>query len=487
MAQSQMNLTIGIGVDQGKLDADIRLARAKMQQLAKDANAAAREGVRTGDRATADAASRAFTQQEQVLRGLTNQKKAYLLTTNASTVAHAKEAKGVGEVTRYLLEFGRAAGVTTVKVRDLRLGIAGLATAEFAKAIANGVTSINDLQAAAREANLSPAGLQGLRDRYREIGLAEKDADASTKSFAQTLRDSRLAAAETHKVFGETLAKPGEELDYDPTGRLQRRIVTSAEASEALNKAEAARRKTDPFERAGLHAENYAQTIEGTKQAQLDMAKSVQAKVKTGNLDEASKLAADLGFNLERDQKLLAELATTGYPKDAGPKPEDIEMWDRLTEAIAKSVTQVRKFRDAATLGTARLLTGEGATLTETEVGGQLGGMASGGYVRGPGSGTSDSIFARLSNGEYIVNAASVRRLGVGYLDSLNATRFAEGGLVSAASSGGRPVHLHLGSSSFALSGSSGVVDALVSHAHGQQMRSAGVKPSWFAGRPSGR
>jgi hypothetical protein len=103
-----------------------------------------------------------------------------------------------------------------------------------------------------------------------------------------------------------------------------------------------------------------------------------------------------------------------------------------------------------------------------------------------------------------VINAASARKLGAGLLNRLNRyagggfgydptllnpapVRFAQGGLVSAASNSGRPVHLHLGSQSFALSGSSGVVDALVSHAHSQQIRSAGVKPSWFAGRPSGR
>ena len=36
-------------------------------------------------------------------------------------------------------------------------------------------------------------------------------------------------------------------------------------------------------------------------------------------------------------------------------------------------------------------------------------GIASGGLVRGPGSGTSDSINARISNGEFVVNAASTR------------------------------------------------------------------------------
>lgn len=45
---------------------------------------------------------------------------------------------------------------------------------------------------------------------------------------------------------------------------------------------------------------------------------------------------------------------------------------------------------------------------------------AVGGLMRGPGTGTSDSIFTRLSNGEYVLRAAAVRRLGVGFLDTLN-------------------------------------------------------------------
>jgi hypothetical protein len=120
-------------------------------------------------------------------------------------------------------------------------------------------------------------------------------------------------------------------------------------------------------------------------------------------------------------------------------------------------------------------------------------GMASGGYVRGPGSGTSDSILARLSAGEFVVNSASVRRLGTSFLSGLNGyaagglvgiPRFAGGGLVSAG--GGTPVHLHLGGQSFALSGHDNVVGALVAEAARQQTRSAGVKPSWFGGRAGG-
>lgn len=55
---------------------------------------------------------------------------------------------------------------------------------------------------------------------------------------------------------------------------------------------------------------------------------------------------------------------------------------------------------------------------------------ATGGLITGPGTGTSDSIPAMLSNGEYVINAAAVQRLGTAYLDTLNSPHYAEGGQV---------------------------------------------------------
>jgi uncharacterized membrane protein YgcG len=55
---------------------------------------------------------------------------------------------------------------------------------------------------------------------------------------------------------------------------------------------------------------------------------------------------------------------------------------------------------------------------------------ATGGLITGPGTGTSDSIPAMLSSGEYVINAAAVQRLGTAYLDTLNSPHYAEGGQV---------------------------------------------------------
>lgn len=64
---------------------------------------------------------------------------------------------------------------------------------------------------------------------------------------------------------------------------------------------------------------------------------------------------------------------------------------------------------------------------------------ATGGYISGPGTGTSDSIPAYLSNGEYVINAAAVRKLGRRHLDMLNRgipiPRFADGGMAGTVAS----------------------------------------------------
>ncbi|MGE4407061.1 tape measure protein [Pseudomonas sp.] len=67
---------------------------------------------------------------------------------------------------------------------------------------------------------------------------------------------------------------------------------------------------------------------------------------------------------------------------------------------------------------------------------GQVDGYASGGLIRGPGSATSDSILARLSNGEFVMRADAVKHYGAALLQQINTRqlpKFATGGLVSSA------------------------------------------------------
>jgi hypothetical protein len=131
--------------------------------------------------------------------------------------------------------------------------------------------------------------------------------------------------------------------------------------------------------------------------------------------------------------------------------------------------------------------------------------FARGGHVRGPGSGTSDSIPAWLSNGEFVIRAAAVRRYGLDFLRAINGMAagaslknaipgFAAGGLVNlprlaipaVSIGGGGPssaLTLVLGVESFSgLSGPADTIARLEKAVRARRMRSAG-RPSPYAAR----
>lgn len=58
--------------------------------------------------------------------------------------------------------------------------------------------------------------------------------------------------------------------------------------------------------------------------------------------------------------------------------------------------------------------------------------FASGGFVRGPGGPRDDMVSARLSNGEFVVNALATRRHRA-LLEAINSRRYADGGYVASA------------------------------------------------------
>lgn len=108
--------------------------------------------------------------------------------------------------------------------------------------------------------------------------------------------------------------------------------------------------------------------------------------------------------------------------------------------------------------------------------------FARGGLVRGPGTGTSDSILARLSNGEYVMRRAAVDSLGLPFMNALNAgmvPAFADGGAV-----GGRPVTVNIGGESFGpMTAGEGVVNSLLRYSRQKALRQPGRLPSWMGRR----
>lgn len=96
--------------------------------------------------------------------------------------------------------------------------------------------------------------------------------------------------------------------------------------------------------------------------------------------------------------------------------------------AIATSAAPAAALESAATFGASSVA--GAAALTAILALAASAAFADGGMVRGPGTGRSDSIPARLSNGEFVVNAQATRQ-NRGTLEAINnGQRFQNGGMV---------------------------------------------------------
>lgn len=93
----------------------------------------------------------------------------------------------------------------------------------------------------------------------------------------------------------------------------------------------------------------------------------------------------------------------------------------KLSQAVAQAMadttalTPAQKFANMATVAAA----GANVISQITSVG-----FAKGGHVVGEGTGTSDSILARLSNNEFVMTSRTVDHYGVGFMNALNQRRF---------------------------------------------------------------
>jgi TP901 family phage tail tape measure protein len=115
--------------------------------------------------------------------------------------------------------------------------------------------------------------------------------------------------------------------------------------------------------------------------------------------------------------------------------PKKTSTW--VTVDSDHAMAKLREFRDllndATKPRTARLA----LTILMDQQGYQTRGgvqRAQGGPVYGPGSATSDSIPAWLSNGEFVIKAAAVQHYGPDFFHKLNAMRLASGGMVGRSS-----------------------------------------------------
>jgi hypothetical protein len=171
-------------------------------------------------------------------------------------------------------------------------------------------------------------------------------------------------------------------------------------------------------------------------------------------------------------------------------------LWEKIVDGAANAARRAGQF-----LG----LIKPSGTLTG-ETGDFPLGLAGGGSVRGPGTGTSDSILARLSNGEFVMQMRAVRKYGLGFMAAVNSgkldlkrhlqgfnlgglvqsmmpgpiPRFASGGPVTAG--GLRPALISFDGVQFEAMMSDNTLESLQKKSVAYRSRRAGKRPSYIGG-----
>lgn len=269
-------------------------------------------------------------------------------------------------------------------------------------------------QSAAKE------GAAMLEQQVKDTEAAlKKQVDAERKA-ASDLAKAKQAQLETQQRYKEALASlsagPAQEASYGQASALKvgaRNALQAGDVDEAKRQAQAALAVLQELAAAGENTYGFAgfikelQAIEegadqkGIDEAQkkLDAAKAAALQTKAA-LEELKDIKVAPTLDEEAQQKLLNDLAALA--KQAG-----------VILTIPATVTAQAP---------------QGGTVDPS-----IPAAATGGILRGPGTGTSDSILARLSNGEGVLNARAVQHYGAGMVHQLNRLqlpKFATGGVV---------------------------------------------------------
>ena len=534
------NLTVQISADSSKLRADLSLAQSKLREFGREVKKAADEARKTGDTTRLKEVSAQYEAMAAQVRGLN---RALVQTNQAANVA----AKGIGtlgttaagavtSLSNLVKGFAVTAGMSGFfnminKTKDelLELERMRLATG-FDRSTLKAVNET--LEDTGAEAGSGYKALTRLAQAFAEVRQEARNAGQQIGNAVNVIRGDEGASA-----FGVNIVRGGQKVvteiknasdAFKALGVDMRRFKDTEEgnrqALQALIDAFARLRKEgkidignqaamqlfgkglremvplmDQIAKSGGNLNDIIKQLQQTgrdpNQEALDKAKAYQLALKQiGDAADSASYAFLRAFGPD----MVAFLAE--FEKRIATTRKEIDLLVAAANWLAETAVSLgQKFDESLIRGLDRVTAAAQRAaqavreLPGTYAAGDLPpmpvtGHASGGMVRGPGSGTSDSIFARLSNGEFVMRAAAVRAWGPQLLSAMNALNrplrgigdgsgFANGGMVSARTSDGATVNLHFPGGSFSLRGDRSIVQGLTREARRSALLSGGRLP----------
>jgi cell wall-associated NlpC family hydrolase len=344
---------------------------------------------------------------------------------------------GYGTVTDAILNQGgayeqiRAKLLENIELNERRLKVRGGGTSGEAQReidrnralleTLDGVVGAKDRDATANErvkkaANEAAGAIDGQTKSLKDLIAAEQERAGVVLSY----REAQRRYQESLDAVNESVKENGRTLDVTSKKGRANQVTLDAVAKAALDQAEA------------MRANGGSQDLVRRKMSQA-RAEFIRTAVKMGaSREEARKLADKLRLIPGEYEADITADTKKGHQKVDSFMRKDIARVTKRFKAIidadtsdaASAITRfIKKQQDRGIV-----LSTEGKFLGFRGTGGVA--RAQGGPINGPGSATSDSIPAWLSNGEYVINAESTRKHR-GLVEAINqdkVPRFAKGG-----------------------------------------------------------
>ncbi len=321
--------------------------------------------------------------------------------------------------------------------------------AKYAKQLADAIKSDEDKRKKDRQDALA-----------NELAVVSNDIDRQLELYqqfqAEVLASEQYTAGEKLRIIGETNQKIlGLQQQRFAEERLQNEINAQEgdlTQIELLNKEKGILDQEfaffkDLFDKKKITEIQYLQFVKANNQAQMNVDKSL-LDAKMANFQAVSQLLSATASLVGEQTKAGKALAIASATIDtyvsankvlADPTPMPTVLRFALAAAaIVRGLVSVKKIVDTKLPvsggGTAGAPGGQPANQPPGIINVAAKKMAQGGFVSGPGTSTSDSIPALLSDGEFVVNARSTqlfKPLLTAINDAGALPQFAVGGMVN--------------------------------------------------------
>jgi lambda family phage tail tape measure protein len=346
---------------------------------------------------------------------------------NAETQLKAQRDAGLIDTETYfkkLHDTQYQALTDEIAIAQQRADVAGQKREKQAQATALGdVKKLSDARAAL-EQNLNDS----LRTFYAQRGTdVQKYADTESAAL-------RNQMAVREQSYATMFLSPDAKANSDASFALQQQYYKKLDALQKQYDSPTADQERYAAER------EIAKTYYDAQVADLQASQATQLAIRSSYSDQVRLAMVQMAGTTKTNAELAADAFSTSFN----------DMQNALETFVTTGKFSFSSFASSVTADLAKIALKAAesqifnAVLSSSSFfsdGGPVGHFASGGNISGPGTGTSDSIPAMLSNGEFIVRATQAKKYG-SLLESINNGRmshYASGGAVGSvpASSGG--------------------------------------------------